>query len=97
MNVREEAQALVARGAALLDERAPGRLAGVDVSKMYLSSSQYCVLGMIFGSFVKGREALGLAPGDCAHYGFVDVLPGGVLGETWRILIAERNGIRYPR
>lgn len=83
------------KGAALLDERAPGKLASIDWTKIYLSSCTFCVLGRIYGHVRRGREELGLSPADMDAYGFSDSLPGGVLGEAWRTLIAARNGVRY--
>lgn len=95
MGPREEAEARVARGAALLDERAPGKLKSIDWTQVYLSSCTFCVLGRIYGHVRVGRETLALTSEDMDYYGFSDSLPGGVLGETWRILIAKRNGVRY--
>ncbi len=95
MNEREEALRLVLRGAQLLDERAPGKLESVDHTNLYLSSCTKCVLGFIYGHVKKGMTELGLSLEDMKGYGFSDTLPGGVLGEAWRTLIAERKGIRY--
>jgi len=96
MGPREKADARVKRGAAFLDERdLPRTLESLDWAKLYMSSCTLCVLGQIFKHVRIGIEELGLTPEDMDNYGFSDSLPDGVLGEAWRTLIAERNGVRY--
>ena len=95
MGDREEAQRRVLKGAAFLDTHAPGKLNSIDWTKLYLSSCTKCVLGFIYGHVRNGIAELGLNSEEMSEYGFSDTLPGGVLGEAWRTLIAERNGVRY--
>ncbi len=96
MHAREEAMERVARGKEYLEALFPGKLRGVDTSRMWLNSAQYCVLGMMFGSFAAGCEKLGFDREDCIRHGFIDTLGGGVLGEAWRVAIGELNGFSYP-
>ena len=62
----------VAAGAALLDERAPGWRAKIDLAVLDLDSDSGCILGQVFGGYVAGLERIGrpqAAPhGFCAEY-----------------------------
>jgi hypothetical protein len=55
----------VAAGAAFLDEREPGwwsldRESPLHTSQLYVGSSCDCVLGQLFGSYLRGIRTLGL-------------------------------------
>ncbi len=97
MSPKEEGMAVVLKGAALLDELLPGKLAGIDPNKVNLNSPNFCPVAFLYGSWEKGRTALGLNQQELIEHGFIDSIPGGVTGEAWRILIASRKGFIYPQ
>ncbi len=97
MTLSQAAQERVSKGAALLDERKPGALKSINPNELNLNSFRFCVLGFIYGTSAQGRAELGLTAQDMLDHGFSDELPGGVTGEAWRVLIAERRGCTYPR
>src|SRR5690606_28760583 len=43
---------------ALLDTRLPGWRANIDVDKLNMSSTSNCVLGQLFGDYVRGTKIL---------------------------------------
>jgi hypothetical protein len=62
-----EADAAVARGAAVLDERGPAGwrdtvLAAIREDRLDMASAQCCVLGHVFGSYGDGWRALATNP-----------------------------------
>lgn len=93
--MREVALARVKKGTERLDQDRPGALRGVDLNKMTLHSPQFCVLGMIYGSFSAGCTALGFSQEDAIEHGFVDTLKDGILGSCWRAEIANRQGFVF--
>lgn len=60
----------VTRGAALLDEQRPGWRGRVAPDWLDIRSGSACVLGQLFGDYVRGLERLGLEVGDGPTFGF---------------------------
>jgi hypothetical protein len=83
----------VERGAALLDERRPGWWDEIDLETFEMANVCRCSLGQLWGSYAKGKEALGidLIPG-CA-LGFISHIADGypVLTVLWRAAIERRR------
>jgi hypothetical protein len=81
--MRTELAEIVERGAAVLDEAAPGWPDAVNTTRLDVRTSPDCVLGQVFGSYHGARRTLGITDG--AAYGFS--LPGGFwdrpLPELW--------------
>lgn len=94
-HIAAEADALVAAGAARLDEHIPGWPARVDLDSLDLADCAQCVLGQLFGSYGQApQELAGNANGRL--YGFDrGVLYGGPtyadLDDAWRRLILKRR------
>ena len=69
-----------ANGAALLDERRPGWLWDIDLSRLMLSDPCRCVLGQLWAEETEpsenpynvGSEALGITWPDAVRYGFCE-------------------------
>lgn len=83
---------LVARGAALLDEKRPGWAAEIDLTVLDLSNSCRCVLGQIYtpaspletSGFIAGLDLLGLDGDEDVEHGFnVEPAPGETLASLW--------------
>ena len=77
----------VAAGAALLDERAPGWRAKIDLAVLDLDSDTSCILGQVFGGYVAGLERLGgcraVPHGFCVEYP-PDGADAQQLTQAWR-------------
>lgn len=90
-------QERVERGAALLDERLPGWAQEIYVENLDLSDSCDCVLGQLFGDYLKGVRVLGLADetwAEPARLGFHRPdrrTQWETLSRAWRSLIARRQ------
>jgi hypothetical protein len=82
--------AIVDKGATLLDERYPDTWYDkIDLDTLDLSTTDHCVLGQLYnGSYYVGRRTLGLTRGGAAELGF-DGLEE--LTDAWRRLIIERK------
>jgi hypothetical protein len=81
--------AIVDKGATLLDERYPDTWYDkIDLDTLDLSTTDLCVLGQLYGSYYVGRRTLGLTRGGAAELGF-DGLEE--LTDAWRRLIIERK------
>lgn len=76
------------RGARLLDRRCPGWYERIDITKLDMKSGQYCVLGQLFGSFMRGLRKLGIE--DEVPYGFNYYTEE----PRWSDLIVKRRGVR---
>lgn len=57
-DTRQAASERVAKGAALLDEIKPDWRNGIDLERFNIHSSQLCILGQLFGSYIDGLYAL---------------------------------------
>lgn len=61
----------VARGVALLDEKAPGWYEKINLDNLYMGSTFACVIGQISeGAYNDGLAALGLDEDTSPRYGF---------------------------
>lgn len=62
----------VQRGAKLLDERSPGWVYKVKIKELDIGSECHCVLGQVYGGYLVGLEAVGVAGafGPDATHGF---------------------------
>jgi hypothetical protein len=67
----------VAKGVALLDEKAPGWVGFINLADFSISTTDNCVLGQVYGSYDEGMEELSLR--DPELYGF-DVETHGMTG-----------------
>lgn len=78
------AQDRVRRGVARLDTYRPGWRSEIDTDRLDLGSMYDCVLGQLYGSFSKGKDALCLEFGDnygFAYYSYREELPA--LNRLW--------------
>lgn len=71
----------VSNGVALLDEHKPGWRDLVNVYTLDMESTESCILGQVFGEYIKGASALGIGSAECynatevqSSYGF-DISP----------------------
>ena len=80
-------------GVALLDERLPGWHKEIDADNLNLSDCNECVLGQLFGNYVKGLGVLGLYYGDSLKFGFRSGPPSQWwdLSQTWREIVRGRQ------
>ena len=60
----------VQRGEAFLDEHVPGWRDDIEPSSLDLGDSCRCVLGQVFGDYVKGVTLLRLSDRDASRLGF---------------------------
>lgn len=74
-------QQRVSNGVALLDEHKPGWRDLVNVNTLDIESLENCILGQVFGGYIKGASALGISSAECynatevqSSYGF-DISP----------------------
>lgn len=85
----------VERGAALLDERAPGWATKVDLETFVLADCKRCVLGQVFFSYFNGRDTLGLSMHEGTEHGFDvygrDTHLYAPLEQDWRLAILSRR------
>lgn len=83
----------VARGVALLDEKAPGWRGAINLSELDVSDFYSCPLGQIGGDFVDGAKLVGLVLGDpsIAEHGFY--LDDGEWGTFEELNAAWREAI----
>lgn len=58
----------VAQGVALLDEKKPGWVGLINLSRFAISTTDNCVLGQVYGDYGDGCQALYLGYGE--EYGF---------------------------
>lgn len=99
MNPLEGPEARVARGAALLDARAPGWHRHVDMHELDTQDPTRCVLGQLWpgeGGFARGcDELLGVTHRtmDIADHGFAS----NQHDQAWREAIAERRATDLGR
>lgn len=59
----------VGSGAALLDQKRPGWYREIDLDQLEMGSDTKCVLGQLYGEYIKGRYTLTLL-GKTFVYGF---------------------------
>lgn len=91
----------VVRGAALLDEKAPGWDSAVNPDELRMASSCGCVLGQAYGDYYRGqaRLFLGLSrTGSAIEHGFQigerePERDYDTLARLWGYLIRRRRGI----
>lgn len=92
---KAEAQARVAKGAALLDTQRPGWAQKINPETFQISSCTNCVLGQLYGGFGEGctRTFPGASSWEAQSHGFVDFFANsyGELQEAWLEAIAERT------
>lgn len=83
----------VADGVALLDQHNEGWWADVDLATLRMTSHIDCVLGQLYGSYDRGRDALGIEYGCGDLYGF-DTYQHGMfdtLDVMWAEIIQARR------
>lgn len=82
----------VADGVALLDEHNEGWWANIDLSRLDLDSPTNCILGQLYGTYYRGREALDIREGEGDLYG-LDSYTGNweTLDYLWRDIISARR------
>jgi hypothetical protein len=68
----------VKAGAALLDERQPGWYLEIDLPTLRVASCDTCILGQVFGSYLKGTNILGLTDSGPSEHGFDQAIEVGV-------------------
>jgi hypothetical protein len=82
---------------ALLDERLPHWVNRVDPRSLNMGDPLACVVGQVFGSWIKGGRVLGLSWDESIEHGFeVDEGPYiytryAALTREWRDAIEERQ------
>jgi hypothetical protein len=91
MLTQAEAQARVARGAALLDRHRPGWIRAVSLSRLELRSQCSCVLGQLEGSFDLACQRLFPGTVKPFHVGF-NVDTDLDIDEDAENLVAEIEG-----
>lgn len=91
------------RGGTFLDVQNPGWYNRIDCASLDIGSGQHCVLGQLYGNFIKGLYALRLFNdggsildhiadyGFGSHVAFNDHDRFGQLNEQWREVIAKRR------
>jgi hypothetical protein len=87
-------QEAVSRGAALLDERRPGWAAEIRIDQLMMNVCEHCILGQLFGDYLKGKAAV-LAEGTYGfQFGF-NVASGhdDLLRPLWLAEIARRREV----
>ena len=86
----------VRTGVALLDEKVPGWFERIDLDRLDMDSCARCVLGQLFGSFVRGSLAVGfdMSGNDEVAAGF-DLYYGEIgyrtLTRLWTYVIRQRQ------
>lgn len=94
---------LVARGAALLDEKRPGWEKEINLNRLLMYEPCLCILGQLYGMYYQGRDRLGIAMHGGGAFGFYvdfDSPPGltyNLLTITWANLIIERRTQKVVR
>lgn len=83
----------VADGVALLDEHNEGWWANIDLSRLDLDSPTNCILGQLYGTYYRGREALDIGEGEGDLYGLDCYQPGQfkTLTFMWTEVIKARR------
>jgi hypothetical protein len=97
----------IAAGAAVLDQHVPGWRDRIDTDTLDLANCHACVLGQLYGNFIRGLEVVGPAGTSltaktlcAAEHGFYAVGAGDddlhqeyqQLTDGWREEIARRRG-----
>jgi hypothetical protein len=73
----EDVAECAAAGARLLDEKAPDWAARINVERLDFNNTERCMLGQLYGSYVRGKRALGNSPAgeltyeEARGYGFI--------------------------
>lgn len=57
-------------GATLLDEKKPGWHEEINTDTLAIHLADHCICGQLFGSFIVGRQFLGIPRGGGDQYGF---------------------------
>lgn len=92
----ENMQSRVLRGAALLDKKQPGweTWAALALNTLDMETSDRCILGVLFGDYTDGIDALGASDRGGPYYGFdVHSFSGESykeLTEFWKAQIRRR-------
>lgn len=84
----------IERGAALLDQNAPGWERTIDLDQLSLSSTSYCIVGQVYGDYIDGLHVLnGDAEKRPAAYGFTtwSTEQFEALTDKWRAFIEARR------
>lgn len=78
----------VERGARLLDEKNPGWAEKVNLDTLAMGSCNVCVLGNVYGHYLKGCSNLGLQRCETKHGFYIEVISSSkdwdVLADLWR-------------
>lgn len=88
----------IERGAAVLDQNAPGWETKISLDHLDLANASYCVLGQVYGDYDNGlRELDGEVETHPARYGFLAQGDEDYdsLTDKWRAFIARRLGRRF--
>lgn len=85
-------KARIAKGMALLDERAPGWESRINLDKLDLKSCTTCVLGQLFGDYSAGRNLASVSIFDVEEFGFI--IFGGSSRQFNNLTTAWRQTIR---
>lgn len=88
-----------ALGAQRLDREDPEWFRQVDQSKLSIAHFIHCILGQLYGDYLKGRKALGLSYSEAVAHGFqfrlrdLLFLPVAIimLNRAWRWEIQKRE------
>lgn len=90
----------VTRGAAFLDEKAPGWFHRLDRNALEMNDCSRCVLGQLFGNYYAALEARQYSTDEAAGMGFSVARPFSGVYENWVRLRArwlqEIDGRRAP-
>lgn len=70
-------------GYALIESRKPGWVFDVDTTRLDMRNPSKCILGQLYGSYLDGRDDLGIPCGNGEHYG-LDC--NYAVGNDWNLL-----------
>lgn len=95
-----QANAAVAKGAALLDQRRPGWEHDINLGRLDISFGSTCILGQLYGTYENGLAKVfvgdSLAAEPAFEHGFFGWTLTPILTRAWRREILRRRTSALP-